>query len=146
MSVLGLAACGILNYPEYVRQLLRIINRCHCNFASTTSRARAGTLERSAPRPPQWRAKRADGHEQSAPRPLQRNHVVNLLPSINFDLVSRHIADYNAISNCKSIHIYQTNMCSHLAPGYKNYPLENYFTVPLLITHKTGLSCQVVPP
>ena len=27
-------------------------------------------------------------------------------------------------------------MCSHLAPGYKNYPLENYFTVPLLITHK----------
>ena len=25
MSVLGLAAFGILNYPEYVRQLLRII-------------------------------------------------------------------------------------------------------------------------
>ena len=67
-------------------------------------------------------------------------------PSINFDLVSRHIADYNAISNCKSVHTYQTNMCSHLAPGYKNYPLENYFTVPLLITHKTGFLCQVVPP
>ena len=61
--------------------------------------------------------------------------MVNLLPSINFDLVSRHIADYNAISNCKSVHTYQTNMCSHLAPGYKNYQLENYFTVPLLITH-----------
>ena len=24
MSVLGLAACGILNYPEYVRQLLTV--------------------------------------------------------------------------------------------------------------------------
>ena len=67
-------------------------------------------------------------------------------PSIYFDLVSRHIADYNAISNCKSVHIYQTNMCSHLALGYKNYPLKNYFTVPLLITHKTGFSSQVVPP
>ena len=67
-------------------------------------------------------------------------------PSTNFDLVSRHIADYNAISTCKSVHTYQTNMCSHLARGYKNYPLENYFTVPLLITHKTGLSCQVIPP
>ena len=66
--------------------------------------------------------------------------------SINFDLVSRHIADYNAISNCKSLHTYQTNMCSHLAPGYKNYPLKNYFTVPLLITHKIGFSCQVVLP
>ena len=111
MSVLGLAACGILNYPEYVRQLLRIINRCDCKFASTAS-----------------------------------NHMVNLLPSINFNLVSHHIADYNAISNCKSVHTSQTNMCSHLAPGYKNYPLKNYFTVPLLITHKTGFLCQVVPP
>ena len=84
--------------------------------------------------------------EYAAAASTASNHVVNLLPSINFDLVSRHIADYNAISNCKSVHTYQTNMCSHLAPGYKNYPLENYFTVPLLITHKTGLSCQVIPP
>ena len=129
MSVLGLSAFGILNYPEYVRQLLRIINRCHCKFASTVSRAR--------------RDARA---ERAAAASTASNHVVNLLPSINFDLVSRHIADYNAISNCKSVHTYQTNMCSHLAPGYKNYPLENYFTVPLLITHKTGFLCQVVPP
>ena len=86
------------------------------------------------------RAKRAAGASMAS------NHVVNLLPSINFDHVSHHIADYNAISNYKSVHIYQTNMFSHLAPGYKNYPLENYFTVPLLITHKTGFFCQVVPP
>ena len=118
MSVLCLAACGILNYPKYVRQLLTvtIVNL------------------------PQWRA------EQVAAASTASNDVVNLLPSINFDLVSRHIADYNAISNCKLVHTYQTNMCSHLAPGYKNYPLENYFTVPLLITHKTGLSYQVIPP
>ena len=129
MSVLGLAAFGILNYPEYVRQLLRIINGCHCNFASMASSAR-----------------RHNRAERAATASTASNHVVNLLPSINFDLVSRHIADYNAISNCKSVHTYQTNMCSHLAPGYKNYPLENYFTVPLLITHKTGFLCQVVPP
>ena len=129
MSVLGLAAFGILNYPEYVRQLLRIINRCHCNIASMVSRARRDA-----------RAKRAAATSTAS------NYVVNLLPSINFDLVSRHIADYNVISNCKSIHTYQTNMCSHLAPGYKNYPLENYFTVPLLINHKTGFLCQVIPP
>ena len=129
MSVLGLATFGILNYPEFVRQLLRIINSFHCNFASTASRAR-------------WDARA----ERAAVASTASNYVVNLLPSINFDLVSRHIVDYNAISNCKSVHTYQTNMCSHLAPGYKNYPLENYFTVPLLITHKTGLSCQVVPP
>ena len=129
MSVLGLAACGILNYPEYVGQLLRIINRCHCKFASTASRARRDTRA-----------------ECAAAASTASNHVVNLLPSTNFDLVSRHIADYNGISNCKSVHNYQTNMCSHLAPGYKNYPLENYFTVPLLITHKTGFLSQVVPP
>jgi len=129
VSVLGLAAFGILNYPEYVRQLLRIINSCHCNFASTASRARRDA-----------RAEHATAASTAS------DHVVNLLPSINLDLVSRHIADYNAISNCKSVHTYQTNMCSHLASGYKNYPLENFFTVPLLITHKTGLSYQVVPP
>ena len=138
MSVLGLAACGILSYPGYVRQLLRIINRCHCKFASTASRARAGTPERSA-----CMDARA---EHAAAASTASNHVVNLLPSINFDLVSRHIADYNGISNCKSVHTYRINMCSHLAPGYKNYPLENYFTVPLLITHKTGFLCQVVSP
>jgi hypothetical protein len=129
VSVPGLAACGILNYPEYVRQSLRVINRCHCKFASMASRAR--------------RDARA---ERVAAASTTSNHVVNLLSSINFDLVSRHIADYNAISNCKSIHTYQTNMCSHLALGYENYPLENYFAVPLLITHKTVLSCQVIPP
>ena len=124
MSVLGLAAFGILNYPEYVRQLLRIINSCLNGEESTRRDARA---------------------EHAAATSTASNHVVNLLPSINFDLVSRHIADYIAISNCKSVHTYQTNMCSHLAPGYKNYPLENYFTVPLLITHETGLSCLVIP-
>ena len=50
MSVLGLAAFGILYYPEYVRQLLRIINHCHCNFASTARRARAGTRHSGARR------------------------------------------------------------------------------------------------
>ena len=84
--------------------------------------------------------------ERAAAASTASNHVVNLLPSINFDHVSHHIADYNAISNYKSVHIYQTNMFSHLAPGYKNYPLENYFTVPLLITHKIGLSYQVILP
>ena len=81
MSVLGLAAFGILNYPEYVRQLLRIINTWYCNFTSTASRAR--------------RDARA---ERAAATSTASNHVVNLLPSINFDLVSRHIADYNTIS------------------------------------------------
>ena len=33
-------------------------------------------------------------------------------PSINFDFVSPQIAEYNTISNCKSIRTYQTNMCS----------------------------------
>ena len=78
--------------------------------------------------------------ERAAAASTASNHVVNLMPSIIFDLVSCHIADYNAVSNCKFVHTYQTNMCSHLAPGYKNYPLKNYFTVPLLITHKTCLT------
>jgi hypothetical protein len=46
MSVLGVAACGILNYPEYVRQLLTvaIVNL------------------------PQWQAKRAQGRQSGAHR------------------------------------------------------------------------------
>ena len=50
MSVLGLAACGILNYPEYVRQLLTVA------IANL----------------PQRRAERAQGRHAS-------NHVVHLL-------------------------------------------------------------------
>jgi hypothetical protein len=81
MSVLGIAACGILNYPEYLRQLLivPIVNLpqrraeraqgCQSgarrsrlngeqNARTDVSRARRGHLndEQSAPRLPQRRA------------------------------------------------------------------------------------------
>ena len=79
MSVLGLAAFGILNYPEYVRQLLTV---AIVNLPQRREE-RAGT--------PRTHKKNRDA--------TASNHVVNLLPSINFDLVSCHIANYNTISN-----------------------------------------------
>ena len=91
MSVLGLAARGILNYPEYVRKILTvaIVNL------------------------PQRRAERAQGCQSGARRDRlngEKNTRTNasraphgrlnseqprgqLLPSINFDLASRHIVD-----------------------------------------------------
>ena len=185
MSVLGLAACGILNYPKYVRQLLTVVTvnlpqqrAERIAAASTTSNHVVNLL---APRGRRDGASighdgdiltvcdsgqtRTRTSENAGPcfglpmrgiRLIQKNCLqrarttetgfVGPKPSIHFNLVSRHIADYNVISNWKSVHTDQTNMCSHLASGYKNYPFKNYFTVPLLITHKNGLSYQVVLP
>ena len=98
MSVLCLAACGILNYPEYVRQLLTvaIVNlpqwRAECaqgresgaccgrlygeqNMRTDTSRARRGCVnkEQSMAWPPQ------QGVNDTAAASTASNHVVNLL-------------------------------------------------------------------
>ena len=174
MSVLCLAACGILNYPEYVRQLLTvaIVNLPQRRAERTQGRHTSNHVVNLLA-PHGRRDDASIGHDgdimtvwdsgQTCTRTsenvgpcfglpmrgiwlIQKNCLrwartteagfVGPEPSINFDFVSRHIADYNAISNCKSVHTYQTNMCSHLAPGYKNYPLENYFTVPLIITSR----------
>ena len=98
MSVLCLAACGILNYPEYVRQLLTVAIanlpqrraeraqgcqsgacrsrlKCEQNMRTDTSRARRGCVnkEQSMAWPPQ------QGVNDTAAASTASNHVVNLL-------------------------------------------------------------------